>query len=110
MGLKNKTVLVTGGAGFIGSHLVDNLLEKDIKNVIIYDDFSTGRERNVEYLKGNGKVRIIRGNILDYETLRQAVRDTEVIFLIASSTINYMKWDMSSLFIVLEAIRNWSLP
>jgi UDP-glucose 4-epimerase len=80
MDLTNKIVLVTGGAGFIGSHLIDKLLEKRVEKIIIYDNFSTGRERNLEHLKDNKKLRIVRGDILDYETLRQAVGNAEVIF------------------------------
>ena len=80
MDLGNNTILVTGGAGFIGSHLVDKLLEERVEKVIIYDNFSTGRERNIEQLKDNKKVEIIRGDILDYKPLRQAVGNAEVIF------------------------------
>jgi len=78
MDLRNKTVLVAGGAGFIGSHLVDKLLEKGVEKIIIYDNFSTGREQNIEHLKG--KIEIIQGDILDYESLRRAISNTEVVF------------------------------
>lgn len=78
--MRNKKIFVTGGAGFIGSHLVDKLLEKGVEKIIIYDNFSTGRERNIEHLEGNKKVQIIRGDILDYEALRQAISNAEVIF------------------------------
>ncbi|MCH8330698.1 MAG: NAD-dependent epimerase/dehydratase family protein, partial [Bacteroidetes bacterium] len=43
MDLKDKKFLVIGGAGFIGSHVVDQLLAEDVKEVIIYDNFSRGR-------------------------------------------------------------------
>lgn len=80
MDLRNKTVIVIGGAGFIGSHLVDKLLGKGVEKVIIYDNFSTGQEQNIEHLKDNRKVKIIRGDILDYHSLRRAIDNTEVIF------------------------------
>ena len=50
MDLRNKKVMVTGGAGFIGSHLVDKLLEKGVGKIVIYDNFSTGREQNLQHL------------------------------------------------------------
>lgn len=80
MDLRNKKVMVTGGAGFIGSHLVDKLLEKGVGKIVIYDNFSTGREQNLQHLKDNRKVEIIRGDILDYEALSSAMSETQVIF------------------------------
>ena len=47
MDLSNKTFLVTGGAGFIGSSLVKELLKHDVKKVVIYDNFSRGKNENI---------------------------------------------------------------
>ncbi len=49
--LKNKTIVVTGGAGFIGSHLCDKLMEDAPEKLIVVDDFSLGKERNIENLR-----------------------------------------------------------
>ncbi len=69
--------LVTGGAGFIGSSIAEELLAKG-ERVRILDDFSTGRRSNVEALKGN--VEIIEGTIVDPETVTRAMKDVEVVF------------------------------
>jgi UDP-glucose 4-epimerase len=51
MQFKNKTIVVTGGAGFIGSHLCDSLIDYDPEKLIIIDDFSLGKERNIKNLR-----------------------------------------------------------
>ena len=55
-------VLVTGGAGFVGSHLVDALVGQG-HDVTVLDDFSTGRIANLQHLQGNAALRVIEGNI-----------------------------------------------
>jgi UDP-glucose 4-epimerase len=67
-------VLVTGGAGFIGSHLVDALLARG-DEVVVLDDLSTGRSENV-----GGGVRFVMGDVADPETARAAVAGCEVVF------------------------------
>jgi UDP-glucose 4-epimerase len=78
--------LVTGGAGFIGSHLVDRLLELGY-NVTVLDDFSTGSEDNLRQAKSkgtNGQLQIIRGSLLDQRLLANAVSEKDVIFHLAA--------------------------
>jgi nucleoside-diphosphate-sugar epimerase len=62
--------LVTGGAGFIGSHLVRGLLDRG-DDVTVLDDFSTGRRENLEGLEG--RIRLIEGSILDAEAVATAL-------------------------------------
>jgi len=71
------TFLVTGGAGFIGSSIAEELLGKG-ETVRILDDFSTGRRQNVEGLKG--KLEIFEGSITDPEMVKKAVQGVDVIF------------------------------
>ncbi|MFX0117629.1 MAG: GDP-mannose 4,6-dehydratase [Candidatus Hodarchaeota archaeon] len=78
--------LVTGGAGFIGSHLVDRLLEFG-HNVTVLDDFSTGSENNLRQARSkatNGQLQIIRGSLLDQRLVMNAVSQKEVIFHLAA--------------------------
>ena len=69
--------LVTGGAGFIGSHLVERLL-KEGKRVRVIDNFVTGKRDN---LNGHmDKIELLEGDILDLEFVRKAVKGIEVVF------------------------------
>ena len=60
--------LVTGGCGFIGSHMVDRLVN-DGHEVIIIDNLSSGSLRNIEHHKGNPKVQFHNADIADYDTI-----------------------------------------
>jgi nucleoside-diphosphate-sugar epimerase len=71
-----STYLVTGGAGFIGSNIVDELLARG-DDVRVLDDFSTGREENVEHFKND--VEIIRGDIRDANTVDGAVKGVDYV-------------------------------
>jgi UDP-glucose 4-epimerase len=68
-------VLVTGGAGFIGSHLVHGLLERG-DDVRVLDNFSTGNRANLEGLD----VEVVEGELRSYERVHNAVRGTEVVY------------------------------
>ncbi|MEM3026881.1 MAG: NAD-dependent epimerase/dehydratase family protein [Thermoproteota archaeon] len=80
--LAGKKVLVTGGAGFIGSHLVDILIEKGCEVVVLdnFDDFYSGKERNIVRHIGNEKFHLIRGDILNYDLLFHVMKGVEVVF------------------------------
>ncbi len=71
--------LVTGGAGFIGSNLVQRLLE-DGHEVRILDDFSTGRRENLSFLGDHeGRAEVVEGSIVDPETCREACRGVQYV-------------------------------
>jgi len=67
----NSRVLVTGGAGFIGSNLIDTLLTQD-NEVVCLDNFFTGKRENIVHHKGNPKFTLIEGDIRDLATCRRA--------------------------------------
>lgn len=77
-------VLVTGGAGFIGSHLVDRLLAEG-HAVTVLDDLSTGRAENLAHLDGVAMLRFLRGSVLDEELVGRLVGEAELIFHLAAA-------------------------
>lgn len=78
---KNRKVLVTGGCGFIGSHLVETLIGYDAQ-VTILDDLSTGSLENIALYKD--KVTFIKGSVTDKQICKQAVADNSHIFHLAA--------------------------
>ncbi|MFC2143819.1 SDR family oxidoreductase [Candidatus Aenigmatarchaeota archaeon] len=70
------TVLVTGGAGFIGSNIVEDLISQGY-NVKILDDFSTGNDQNIS--KFIDKIELVKGSITDMEVVKKAVKDVDYI-------------------------------
>jgi len=108
-----KFALVTGGAGFIGSHLVDRLVS-DGWSVKIVDNFSSGRRENIEHHRGNRKVEILRGDLKSPKEAEEAVRDVDVVFHYAAnpevlvSTTNpdiHFNENVVATFDLLEAMR-----
>ena len=78
------TALVTGGAGFIGSHLVDELVRRG-RDVLVYDNFSTGFRRHLDPALKTGRVRIIEGDILDSAKLKSALKGVSTVFHLAAN-------------------------
>ncbi|AEL26812.1 SDR family oxidoreductase [Cyclobacterium marinum] len=77
--VKNNKVLVTGGAGFIGSNLIDILLENG-NSVVCLDNFSTGNIQNLELAQSNANFTLIEGDIRDKDTCIQAVEGCDYVF------------------------------
>lgn len=77
-------VLVTGGAGFIGSHLCDALLALD-HEVIAFDDFSTGSLENLKSALSHPNFKLIEANILDKEAIEEAVKNSEFVVHLAAA-------------------------
>jgi len=76
--MKNKRVIITGGAGFIGSNLAEELATDN--RVIIIDDLSTGKQENIASLLNQGRVEFIQGSILDLKLLLKSCRGVDFVF------------------------------
>lgn len=74
-----KRILVTGGAGFIGSNLTDALLDSGYE-VRVIDNFSTGKRENIDHLTGNPLFTLIEGDIRNIDDCRRAVENVDAVF------------------------------
>jgi UDP-N-acetylglucosamine/UDP-N-acetyl-alpha-D-glucosaminouronate 4-epimerase len=83
---RRRRYLVTGGAGFIGSHLIEGLLDRDkAEQVTILDDLSTGRLENVQHLIDEDDVRFIEGSVTDATLVDELMAEADVCVHLASA-------------------------
>jgi len=75
-----KRVVITGGAGLIGSHIADLLVREGDAEVIVFDNFVRGRLENLSWATANGRVRIVEGDIRDSAALGQVMRGVDLLF------------------------------
>ena len=110
--------LVTGGAGFIGSHIVDHLIGQG-KQVLVVDDFSTGDPENLAIHKASKDLEVIEGNILDSALIKRATREVDRVFHFAaavgvfnimSDTVKSLKTNLQGTENVLEACLEYKKP
>jgi UDP-glucose 4-epimerase len=92
-GLEAKRVLITGGAGLIGSHIADLLIPEGNPEILILDNFTRGRRENIESAMAKGRVRIIEGDIRDRELLREAMQGVDLLFHQAAIRITHCAED-----------------
>jgi len=118
MNSDTKHVLVTGGAGFIGSHLVERLLA-DGKSVVVIDDCSTGRLENLKPVAGNPRLRIIQGKVSRCGQLGELVKSAESIYhlaaavgveLVVNSPIHVLETNLHETEAILAAAAPVSVP
>jgi len=82
--LAGSTVTVIGGAGFIGSHIVDQLLAEPVKRVIVVDNFVRGARGNLEAAVRDPRVEVREGSILDLPFLRRVMEESDYAFHLAA--------------------------
>jgi len=105
---------ISGGAGFIGSSMADELAGNPDNFITIYDNFSTGLEEFLKGLREKGNVRIVNGDLLDENRLNKAIKGNEFVFHFAANAdvrfgLNHPRKDLEqntmATFNVLEAMR-----
>ncbi len=79
-----KHFLITGGAGFIGSHLADRLMGQG-QSVTVLDDLSTGREANIAHLRGKPGFRMVRDSVENAQTVSILMSDCDTVFHLAAA-------------------------
>ncbi len=82
--MKYKNVLVTGGAGFIGSHLVERLTSTKDINIRVYDKLRDGLEL-IKPIKGKSSFELIQGDLLSLQDVVKAVKGCEVVYHLAAN-------------------------
>jgi UDP-glucose 4-epimerase len=87
--LKGKRVLVTGGAGFIGSHIVDLLCDEGCIEIVALDNMVRGRPENLEHASARGPVRLVHGDIRDGKLMASLVKAADIVFHQAALRITH---------------------
>jgi len=121
MSMKNnlEKVIITGGAGFIGSNLVNKLLENGTEQILIIDDLSTGKLNNLNNLSENGNIKFIEKRVEDIENLSETFKGFDFCFHLAAGVgVQYIMDNVSKALltniegthIVIEACKQNDIP
>ncbi len=114
-----KKVIVTGGAGFIGSNLVKKLLDLNVEKLLIIDDLSTGNESNISSIVSDKRVQFLNSKIEDIENLSELFKDYDFCYHLAAGVgVQYIMDNLSESLLtnilathrVLEACQVNGLP
>jgi UDP-glucose 4-epimerase len=78
--IAGSRILVTGGAGLVGSHIVDELVRAGAAEVIVYDSLVRGRPDHLAWARAHGRVELVKGDLRDGQTLKRAVEGCDYVF------------------------------
>lgn len=78
--VSGRNILITGGAGLIGSHIADLAVAEGARAITLLDNFTRGREENLEQAVASGRVNVVDGDIRDRELLGALMRDVDIVF------------------------------
>ena len=84
MDIAGARLMLIGGAGLVGSHIVDQLIKEPVAEVVVYDNFVRGTRANLADASRSPKVRVVDASVLDRDRLRQELKGIDGVFLLAS--------------------------
>ncbi|GBC71787.1 UDP-N-acetylglucosamine 4-epimerase [Candidatus Calditenuaceae archaeon HR02] len=109
-------VLLTGGAGFLGSHILDRLLKQQVETVVL-DNFSSGQQANIAHHRGNRLLKIVEGDIRDREAVNKALQGCRTIIHLAANPEvrmgdpeEHLEHNIRGTLNILEAARRHDIP
>jgi len=111
--MKKSIAIVTGGCGFIGSHLADNLIKLNFE-VVVIDNLSVGRRENISHLNENSKFTFVEADISNFDLIEPIFRGADLVFHLAAladivpsieNPTEYYKSNVNGTFNVLQACR-----
>lgn len=114
--LKDLSILVTGGAGFIGSQLVDKLMETN--KVTVFDNFSSGKLEHIAHLQNNDDFRLIEADLFNEQALEEALEGKDLVFHLAANpdvklgaqdTQIHLQQNVLATYALLESMRKTSV-
>lgn len=89
MEIKNSRIIITGGAGFVGSFLVEQLLSEGVEKIVILDNFIRGSENNIRDVLDTGRVHLIKGDIRNLPLIIEAFSEMDYCFHLAALRITH---------------------
>lgn len=78
--MQNKRILITGGAGLVGSHIADLLVKEGVSEIIVLDNFTRGCRDNLAWTQANGPLVIVDGDIRDRQLLTDIMQGVDIVF------------------------------
>jgi UDP-glucose 4-epimerase len=113
MNLNNTRLMLIGGAGLIGSHIVDQLVAEPVSEIVVFDNFLRGRRENLAAALTSPKVRVVEASIMDRDRLARELEGIDGVFLLASLWLGEcvndprLAWEVNTLgtWNVVEACR-----
>ncbi len=82
--LNHSRILVIGGAGFIGSHIIDQLTQEGVREIVVLDDFVRGTRENLAEAVKDERVTLVEGSMTDRDLLAELMEGTDYVFLLAA--------------------------
>ena len=82
--LDNSRILVIGGAGFVGSHIVDQLLDQPVREIVVLDNFVRGTRENLKAAEADERVTVVDGSLTDTDLLAELMAGTDYVFHLAA--------------------------